>query len=233
MNIFIAHIDGKNAVLTADESWHCTKVLRKKTGDNIALIDGKGNYYSGTLRIVNEKQSVANITSGPKLQPAKNYHLHLAIAPTKQIDRIEWMLEKAVEIGITEVSLLLSKNSERKVVKTERLQKIAESAVKQSLQAFIPKINEATTFDYLIGNVGTYNHKLIAHCFEEPKLPIHRVIFKNNKSLVLIGPEGDFTREEVNMAVQAGFTSLSLGDNRLRTETAGLYVCQAASLLSS
>ena len=231
MNIFIATIQNNTALLTSEESWHCTKVLRKKTGDAVRLIDGKGNFYEGILASLSERQCSAEITKGPVAQPERGYYLHLAIAPTKQIDRIEWMVEKAVEIGIDEISFIACKNSERTTVKTDRINKIVESAVKQSLQAFIPKVNELVSIKEFIKAVAG-DQKLIAHCFETEKKDIKTIDFKNRSTCILIGPEGDFTREEVDLAGQNNFEALSLGENRLRSETAGLYVCQAASILS-
>jgi len=231
MNIFIATVQNKTATLTSEESWHCAKVLRKKTGDNIQLIDGNGNFYEGVLEIVSDKKCIANVLSGPKLQDKRKYYLHLAIAPTKQIDRIEWMIEKAVEIGIDEISFIACKNSERTVIKIDRIQKIVESAVKQSLQAYLPKINDLKTFKEIVCS-STANQNLIAHCYNSEKENIKQIEFNNKSTLVLIGPEGDFSLEEVDLAVKNNFKALSIGSNRLRTETAGLYVCQAASLLS-
>lgn len=231
MNIFIATISGSAATLTQEESWHCAKVLRKKTGDYLCLIDGAGNFYEGNLEFVSEKQCRVSISKGPVAQPKRNYTLHLAIAPTKQIDRIEWMIEKAVEIGIDEISFIQCKNSERTSIKIDRILKIVESAVKQSLQAFIPKVNDLRPMKELILNAHE-EQKLIAHCFNNPKTGIKELQFKNKSTLILIGPEGDFTNDEVELAQQNKFTALSLGDTRLRTETAGLYICQAASLLS-
>jgi 16S rRNA (uracil1498-N3)-methyltransferase len=231
MNIFIATVEQKLATLTSEESWHCAKVLRKKTGDKIQLIDGIGNFYEGVLEIVSDKKCTANVTSGPILQDKRNYYLHLAIAPTKQIDRIEWMIEKAVEIGIDEISFISCKNSERTVIKIDRIIKIVESAVKQSLQAYLPKINDLTSFKEII-NSKEADQKLIAHCYNEEKNDLKQIEFKNKSTLVLIGPEGDFSMDEVDVALKNNFKAVSFGSNRLRTETAGLYVCQAASLLS-
>lgn len=231
MNIFIATIENKRAVLTAEESWHCTKVLRKKSGETIRIIDGNGNFFDAVLDLVNDKKTTAQITAGPFQQEKRAYSLHLAIAPTKNIDRIEWMLEKAVEIGVDEISFVQCKNSERTVVKKDRVIKIVESAVKQSLQAFIPKVNELSSLKDFIP-AASADQKFIAHCFEAEKQNIKNVPFRSKSTLILIGPEGDFTEEEVKLASENGFLGLGLGQNRLRTETAGLYVCQAASLLS-
>lgn len=231
MIIFIATIHGDTATLTTEESWHCTKVLRKKTGDKVHLIDGKGNFYEGVLELITEKKCTAKVSNGPIPQVPRNYYLHLAIAPTKQMDRIEWMVEKAIEIGCDEISFFSSKNSERSSIKIDRIIKIVESAVKQSLQAFIPKVNELVSFKEFIHNQKA-DQKLIAHCYDLPKTNIKELTFKNMSSLVLIGPEGDFTKEEVDLALQHEYKTISLGNNRLRSETAGLYVCQAAALLT-
>jgi 16S rRNA (uracil1498-N3)-methyltransferase len=231
MNIFIANIIDKEAFLEAEESWHCSKVLRKKAGDKIAVIDGKGLYAEGILELVSDKKCKLQLTQDPVLQTKRNYQLHLAIAPTKQIDRIEWMIEKAVEIGLDEISFLQCKNSERVNLKIERIQKIVESAAKQSLQAYLPKVNGLMLYEQIIQK-NNVEQKLIAHCNEGEKSNIVKVQFKNKNSLVLIGPEGDFTKEETIIAFSNNFKPISLGENRLRTETAGLYICQAAALLS-
>jgi len=231
MNIFIASVQDKTATLTSEESWHCAKVLRKKAGDTIQLIDGKGNFYEAVLELVSDKKCTAVITSGPVLQAKRNYYLHLAIAPTKQMDRIEWMIEKAVEIGIDEISFINCKNSERTVIKTDRINKIVESAVKQSLQAYLPIVNELISFKEII-SASKEDQRLIAHCYDSAKENLKQIDFKNKSTLILIGPEGDFAKEEVDLALNNKFKAVSFGTNRLRTETAGLYVCQAASILS-
>ncbi len=231
MNIFIASVSNTTAILTPEESRHCAKVLRIKEGERIRVIDGKGNFFEADLTLVSEKKCEAIIISGPVQQKKRGYYLHLAIAPTKQIDRIEWLIEKAVEIGIDEISFIQCKNSERVVVKHERILKIVESAVKQSLQAFIPKINEMVAVKELIKKNNT-EQKFIAHCSGEQRKSVKEFEFKNRETLFLIGPEGDFTKEEIELAAEHKFTQISLGDNRLRTETAGLYVCQAVSILT-
>ncbi len=217
------------AELTPEESWHCTKVLRFKAGDEIGLIDGKGNFYEGQLSVVNEKKCVANITFGPRTQIKHPYYLHLAIAPTKNIDRMEWLVEKAVEIGVDEITFMRCKNSERTVIKEDRLLKIAESAVKQSLQAYIPKINPLINFADILKIKSEL--KFIAHCEDPHTKHLKSSDLKNKSSLVLIGPEGDFSSEEISQAKTAGFSEISLGENRLRTETAGIYVCNVFALV--
>lgn len=231
MNSFIATISGTIATLTPEESWHCAKVLRKRPGDAIAVIDGKGNFYKAQLSLVHEKKCEAKITEGPVEQTKRNYYFHLAIAPTKQIDRIEWMIEKAVEIGIDEISFIQCKNSERVVLKHDRILKIVESAVKQSLQAFIPKVNELVSFKDFISSGGAHQ-KFIAHCIDDSKLEFKTQSFTDKSTLILVGPEGDFTKEEVDAALKNNFVPVSLGETRLRTETAGLYAVQCAAILA-
>lgn len=231
MTIFIAQIEDYIAVMGEEESWHCAKVLRKKAGELVQVIDGKGSFFEGVLETISDRRCTVHITKGPIAQKPRTYYLHLAIAPTKNMDRIEWLVEKLVEIGIDELSFIKCQNSERTVVKSERIQKIIESAVKQSLQSKIPKLNSLINYsDFL------QKHKqpkmYIAHCHEGEKQDIKSLSFKNSTSLFLIGPEGDFTLEEVKKAVSLGYEEISLGENRLRTETAGLIVCQAAQLLS-
>ncbi len=230
MNIFIAHFENNRAFMQAEESWHCCKVLRKKAGDKVALIDGKGLFAEGILDLVSEKSCTVQLIGLPVLQPKRNYLLHLAIAPTKQIDRIEWMIEKCVEIGLDEITFIQCKNSERVNLKIDRIQKIVESAAKQSLQAYIPKVNTLMTFENFIKQ-NTCEQKLLAHCHQNIKTPIQSIQFLEHNTLVMIGPEGDFTSEELRLAQAQQVKSIDLGQTRLRTETAGLYVCMAASLL--
>jgi len=230
VNSFIASIQHEEAVLGPEESLHCCKVLRKRPGDTIQVIDGLGMYYEARLEMVTEKVCKAKLIGEGRIQAKRDYVLHLGIAPTKQIDRTEWLLEKAVELGIDEITLLRCHHSERTQVNTERLKKIVESAVKQSLQAKIPKLNALIDFDLVLKNTSS-SQKYIAHCEPSEKTKLQDVRFKNQNSLILIGPEGDFSSQEIGSANTNGFKNLSLGDNRLRTETAGLVVVQAAFLL--
>lgn len=231
MNVFIAKFEDNLAILREDESWHCAKVLRKRNNEVIIVIDGFGKSYNSRLTQVHEKKCTAILLDEIPNTIIRNYYLHLAIAPTKQLDRIEWMLEKCVEIGIDEITFLQCKNSERVNLKLERITKIIESAVKQSLQATIPKINTLIAFNKFVLNC-TEQNKLIAHCENSLKTKIKEIDFLNKKNLILIGPEGDFAAEEIELAHQNNFKNLSLGNTRLRTETAGIYVCQAISILT-
>ena len=229
MNIFIADIENDSAHLNAEESWHCCKVLRKKAGDKVTVIDGKGLIAGGLLSFVSEKKCTVKLNEPAVLQKKHGYYLHLAIAPTKQMDRIEWMLEKAVEIGLDEITFIQCKNSERVNLKIDRLQKIVESAVKQSLQAYLPKVNALTAFNEF-SKSATAEQKLLAHCYAQDKFPIQSLAFKNKSTLICIGPEGDFSPEEIETALKLNYQAISLGENRLRTETAGLYACMAIGL---
>ncbi|HEY1040495.1 MAG TPA: 16S rRNA (uracil(1498)-N(3))-methyltransferase [Bacteroidia bacterium] len=233
MQLFIGHpVSETEAFLSEEESWHCIKVLRHKTGDEIAMIDGKGGFYKTTIAEANPKKCVVTIRSKEFSEPSRKYKLHIAIAPTKNIERIEWFVEKAVEIGVDEFSFIICKNSERKVIKIERIHKIVESAVKQSLQRYLPKINDAIDFSaFLKRDHSEYKH--IAHC-QTAGLPVYTKQFNAPGShLVLIGPEGDFTINEVKAAKEAGFNEVSLGDNRLRTETAALFACNSFAVLQN
>ena len=229
MNIFIAEVTGQHAELRQDESWHCARVLRKRPGDKIRLIDARGNFYEAVLDLVSEKKCSARVTHGPIPEERSLVHLHLAVAPTKQLDRTEWMLEKAVEIGVQEISFFYSEHSERNVIKPERVSKIVESAVKQSLRASIPKLNEITTLKQFLKKQNGDSH-YIAYCSEGQKQSLARLDFLKAPLTVLIGPEGDFSEVEVRMALEAGYKGLDLGAQRLRSETAGLVVCMAAAL---
>lgn len=229
MNVFIASINNDIAELTPEESWHCAKVLRFKAGEEVNLIDGKGNFFKGELYTVNEKKCIAKIKATLKPQSKHDYYLHIAIAPTKNMDRMEWMVEKAVEIGVDEITFIRCKNSERTVIKEERLIKIAESAVKQSLQAYIPKINPLINFGEALKLKSDL--KFIAFCEEQQKKHLREFDLKGRSSIVYIGPEGDFTIDEILMAQNDNIPGISLGNNRLRTETAGIYVCNVFALL--
>jgi 16S rRNA (uracil1498-N3)-methyltransferase len=223
VNVFIGQFNNEYVSLRLDECWHCCKVLRKKVGDPIIVIDGKGKMAKAEITFISEKKCDAKVTETINVGASSKSKLHLAIAPTKQIDRIEWMVEKAVEIGINEISFIKCKNSERVNLNKERIEKIVESAVKQSLQAVIPKVNDLIQFDLFISNVAKNQLCLIAHCEEGEKLSLKSLEPNQGPVLVCIGPEGDFTLPEINLALSNGFIALSLGTNRLRTETAGLY----------
>ena len=215
-----------------EESRHIVKVLRKKEGDRIDITNGKGLHFISTIVQASDKKCRVSITEIKEIEKPWNYHLHIAIAPTKMNDRYEWFLEKATEIGIDEITPLLCENSERKVIKPERYEKVIVSAMKQSLKFTLPKLNPLTRFTDFI-NQAESDLKLIAHCEDTDKNSLKELIKPQQKILILIGPEGDFSPKEIDLALQHHFIPLSLGKSRLRTETAGLYACNAVSILNS
>lgn len=211
------------------ESRHCVKVLRLKQGDTISLTDGKGFFYTAGIKHANAKKCQLTIIQKEEEQNKRNYYLHIAIAPTKNIDRFEWFLEKATEIGIDEITPIITKNSERKQVKPERLEKIIVSAMKQSLKATKPVLNPIASFnDFINADIST--PKYIAHCYQEKKIELFHSIPKKEKYLILIGPEGDFSLSEVEAALAQGYQPVSMGNSRLRTETAGIVACHTFAI---
>jgi len=218
--------------LNAEESWHCIKVLRLVTGDIVHLIDGRGGLYEAEILNDSRKAVTLGVLKTTREYQKRNHHLHIAVAPTKNIDRLEWFLEKATEIGIDEITPLVCDRSERKVVKEDRLNKVITSAVKQSLQAYHPVLNEMTGFKEFI-NLASSGTKMIAHCLDsEPRKFISDIIRSEGDYLILIGPEGDFTPNEVTLALQNDFKPLTLGNTRLRTETAALAACFEVNYLN-
>ena len=211
--------------LPPDEAMHALRVLRMKIGDEMVLMDGKGNYYRAEVTLAHTKHCMYEIKEQKPQERQWQGHVHLAIAPTKMMDRIEWMTEKAVEVGIDELSFLNCQFSERRLVKIPRLEKIMISAVKQSHKAWATQLNEIVTFDTFIQQPRE-GRKYIAHCYEEvPRSYLFDELCQTSESedtTVLIGPEGDFSIDEVRRAVAAGYISVHLGKSRLRTETAGL-----------
>lgn len=213
--------------LDAEESRHAIRVLRMSEGDQLFMTDGKGFFYSAKIIKADPKKCVFEILDKKEV-PKKNFYIHVAIAPTKNADRIEWFVEKATEIGIDEISFMLCQNSERKTINIERIEKIAVNAMKQSQQAWLPTINGIVPFKKILST--TSDQKFIAHVDTTNPKHIQSVTQRDKKYLALIGPEGDFVKDELELAIQYGFEKVSLGDNRLRTETAGLMVVQALGL---
>ena len=217
--------------LTEEESKHCIRVLRLEKGDEVKLIDGKGGLYNASIQDAHPKRTVLQINSVVQAFNKRNHYLHIAIAPTKNIERIEWFLEKATEIGIDEISLIICQRSERKDAKVERLNKIITSAIKQSIKAYHPVLNELVTFSQLI--TKPFNgQKFIAHCEKSVKTSLKAELEPKGNYLILIGPEGDFTAPEIDDALQNGFKAITLGESRLRTETAGLEACFEVNFLN-
>lgn len=208
------------------ESRHISKALRKVEGDIINLTNGKGYFFSAKLTNVNSKKCNAVIVNIAKQDPLP-YHLHLAVAPTKLNDRYEWFLEKATEIGVTEITPIICDHSERKVINQERYKKIIQSAMKQSLKAYLPELHEAISFKDFLSKEHSEEIKCIAHCEDTHKESLRDLIKKDKSTLILIGPEGDFSTNEINRALSLQITPITLGNSRLRTETAGILACHS------
>lgn len=225
-------INSDTYTLSEEESNHCNKVLRLKQGDVVHLIDGVGGLYKAEIAEIAKKAVRLNIIDKQSEFGKRNHYLHIAIAPTKNNDRLEWFLEKATEIGIDEVTPIICDRSERKIVKEDRLEKVITSAVKQSLTAYHPKINAAISLKDFIKQ-SEADDKLIAHCIDEAdRKAITAIIKPHQKYLILIGPEGDFSPKEIELALQSGYKPVTLGSTRLRTETAGLAACFEVNYLN-
>jgi len=213
--------------LDAEESRHLAKVLRMSNGQQIEVTDGKGKLYTCEIKEANQKKTIVDVLGTESLEPSKCYK-HIAIAPTKNLDRIEWFVEKAVEFGIDEISFVLCQNSERRVLKTERIFRKAVSAMKQSGNLFLPKINELKKFNDILSS--TEEAKFIAYVDFDNQTKLESILENSSKNIVLIGPEGDFTQDEVSIAMDSGFKKVSLGNSRLRTETAGIAAIHILNL---
>ncbi len=226
---YIPNISGTEVILDETESKHAVRVLRLSIGNEVQLIDGRGGFYEAEITDANPKKCRLKINKTIREFGKKNFRLHMAVAPTKNIDRFEWFLEKATEIGIDEITPLLTDHSERKTIKPERLEKILISAMKQSLKAYLPKLNKMVSFAEFLEKC-TIQNRFIAHCYEGDKPHLKKVIKPNQDAIILIGPEGDFSMEEIELAKEIGFTEISLGSARLRTETASVVACNIVSL---
>jgi len=217
--------------LSEEESKHGIRVLRLGVGDEVKLIDGRGGLYTARIKDAHPKRTILQITSVTAEFNKRNHYLHIAIAPTKNIERLEWFLEKATEIGIDEISLIICQRSERKEAKVDRLNKIITSAIKQSIKAYHPKLNEAVGFDELVKREFD-GQKFIAHCDAGEKVGLRKALERFGNYLILIGPEGDFSPKEIETALQHNFKAITLGESRLRTETAALEACFEANFLN-
>ncbi len=216
--------------LNQEESKHCIKVLRHKAGDTINILDGKGTIYKGTIKNANPKAcEVENVIE--EFENKKNYQIKMAVAPTKNIERFELVLEKATEIGIDEITPIICDHSERKIIKPERLEKIIVSATKQSLKSYKPQLNPLTTFRDLIAQIPA-NTGLIAHCYPTNKKLLKTSYQPQTDIWILIGPEGDFSEVEVALAQEHGIKAISLGKERLRTETAAIVACATINIIN-
>lgn len=218
------------ARLDEEESRHLLSVLRRKVGDRLQLTDGRGVYYEAEISEAGKRHALARILSSTPSAPERPARLHLAIATTKQIERFEWFLEKAVEIGVDEITPLLCQRSERDTIRLDRLEKILVSAMKQSLRARLPQLNPLTRFQKFAA-ATTEAQKRIAWCADEPLPHLKSTLSPGIDTVIAIGPEGDFSPEEVAAALQSGFTGVGLGTARLRTETAGVLSVSIFNLL--
>lgn len=220
--------------LPETESRHCIKALRLKQGDQILLTDGKGNLFDACIIDDNISHCSLEITQQKYVGNNFPYHLHIAVAPTKNSDRYEWFAEKAVEIGISEITALICKNSEKTHLKSNRIERVFIAALKQSMRCVLPVFNPETPFPKFVQSAKE-SQKFIAYCGEEESpLPLlQHICQRNTDTLLLIGPEGDFTPQEVALAKQNGFIPVSLGKSRLRTETAALVACNTVHFINN
>lgn len=227
---FSQNIENNCIELLNDEARHCF-VLRKKVGEYLKIINGNGILFTACITHILKEKVIAEIIEEEVKNDLRPYHFHLAISPTKQSDRIEWMLEKSIELGIDEISFIETQHSEKAKINMDRLRKISISAIKQSHHYKLPIINDIIKFNEFI-KYDRHGIKAIAHCYPSDKMTIGDLTSINESNYtVLIGPEGDFSEKEIKLAQQNNYKTLDLGNSRLRTETAGLYVCAALKAL--
>lgn len=225
------HIEGQLIYLNDEEARHCGKVLRKQMGDTIQAFDGKGNLHTATIQQISKQHVQAQITETQHTPPSP-YRIHLAIAPTKNISRLEWCIEKGCELGISSITPLLCRRSERKVIKPERLQKIILSAIKQSQKTHLPSLQDLCTVkEYLKQPFSGSQH--ICHCAYDTNPHLAKTYQASSDVHIMIGPEGDFHEDEIQAALASGFQDTGLGTERLRTETAGVYAISIIHTLHS
>ncbi|MDR6195128.1 16S rRNA (uracil(1498)-N(3))-methyltransferase [Siphonobacter sp. SORGH_AS_0500] len=236
MHLFFESEIQEHLYLSEEESRHAVKVLRLGTGDIIKIVDGKGSFYEAAIVNPNPKRCSVQIRSEQR-EETRPYSIHLAITPTKDLDRIEWMLEKCVEVGVSRVSFILTKRTDErywkgKSINLERLQKIAVSALKQSLNLTLPAVEGLVPWKDFLNQVRLGSQKFIAHLEDDDRKLLKTEIIPGKDYVILIGPEGDFTASEIEEAKRAGFLSVSLGNSRLRTETAGLIAVHTLDLMN-
>ena len=213
-----------------EESRHIVKVLRKNIGDTLHITNGKGWLFTAEVTVADIKNCIVNIIEAT-LQPNINYKLHLAVAPTKMNDRYEWFLEKATEIGISSITPIICDRSERKIIKAERFDKILQSAMKQSLNCYLPVLNETMSFKDFVNKDFT-GDLFIAHCEETDRKSLKQMLKSNQEITILIGPEGDFSTKEIALAIKNKFIPVTLGQTRLRTETAAIVACHSVAFIN-
>ena len=221
----------KELTFNKEESRHIVRVLRKKEGETLHITNGKGFLFNVEIVFANDKKCSVKIVESKEIKSNRDYYLHVVIAPTKNIDRFEWFLEKTTEIGIDTITPILCDHSERKVIKLDRFEKILQSAMKQSLQCYLPTINELTPFNSFI-NQDFKGQKFIAHCEETDRKSLKNQLKSKQDITILIGPEGDFSVKEIETALQHNFIPVTLGNTRLRTETAAIAACHSAAFVN-
>ncbi len=232
MNIFLINPSEETFIqLSEEESAHCVRVLRHKSGDEISMVDGVGGFYKGKIIHADARECTVNVLERAKDFGKRNYNLHIAVAPTKNIDRFEWFIEKATEIGIDEITPLICEHSERREVKIERLNKVIVAAMKQSIKAYLPKLNEALSFKDFV-SIQSSSNKFICSCEVGKDVLLKNLYHRNSDVVILVGPEGDFSKEETEAAKKSDFKMVSLGGSRLRTETAGVIACNTIQLIN-
>lgn len=225
------HKTSTACVFGEEESRHIVRVLRRKEGDELKVTNGKGLIFTGTVTecsLKHCKLTILDYTKTVRLM----HRLHLAVAPTKNIERYEWFLEKATEIGVNEITPLICEHSERKIIKKQRLEKVVQAAMKQSLRSYLPKLHEMTPFEDFVQQ-DLPKRRFITHCQEGEKADFKRRLEPDKKIVVLVGPEGDFSEREINLAESHGFLPTSLGEYRLRTETAAILTCATVAILNN
>ena len=236
MELFFSNIINNNIiVLDAFESKHCIRVLRKKIGDMINVVDGKGNLYKSEIISVSNKDCHVKVKEILKDYAKRDYYIHIGISPLKNHDRIEWFIEKSVEIGVDEISFIGCDRTLQKSIKLDRFHRIAITAMKQTLKAKIPQINNIQNFKTFIQKCND-NNRFICHLEKGNKNDLFSFknnIVKNKSSCILIGPEGDFTLDEIMISEKYKFYPITLGDSRLRTETAGVVACHLINIINN
>lgn len=221
----------KQFFFTPEESKHIVRVLRKKEGDTLHITNGKGYLFDAEILVADQKKCKAQIVDSKKSVP-KRYKLHLAVAPTKMNDRYEWFLEKATEIGVDEITPILCEHAERKSIKQERMDRVLQSAMKQSLRTSLPQLHPMISLKEFLDKENT-GLKFIAHCADSEKMELKRRAAADKDITILIGPEGDFSHAEIDLAKDHGYVPISLGKNRLRTETAAIVACTTIAIINS
>ncbi|MFP4468430.1 MAG: 16S rRNA (uracil(1498)-N(3))-methyltransferase [Bacteroidales bacterium] len=232
MHVFFVHeLSGDLLSLPEEESRHCAKVLRLQPGHEVAVTNGEGLWCLASIEEAHPKSSLVKIIERKEAYGKRPFRLHMAVAPTKNIDRFEWFLEKATECGIDEITPVFCAYSERRIIKPHRLEKILVAAMKQSLRSYLPKLNPAIELeDYLRQPVP--EHAFMAHCAEGKKRTLAGSYQTGKDLTMLVGPEGDFSPEEIEAALEAGYQAISMGSHRLRTETAALALCVQANTIN-